>query len=80
MQPLLRNQERNAMTTLDSIERMYSLREVSQITGVKLPTLQRWVRTGVLTAARPGGGHALVTATAVRKLLGQQPECAQANP
>lgn len=45
---------------MEGIERHYRISEMSEITGVKVHTLRRWIKRGALKASRPGGKLLLV--------------------
>lgn len=50
----------------------YRIGEAAEMLGVRVETLRRWEREGMLTTKRTSGGQRLVPATEVARLLGER--------
>lgn len=59
---------------LNDLPDVCSTREVAQLLGVSLRTIQLWVDSGILEAWKTAGGHRRITRESVIRLLRQSPD------
>ncbi|HXJ65107.1 MAG TPA: helix-turn-helix domain-containing protein, partial [Actinomycetota bacterium] len=54
------------------MDESYRIGEAANVLGVRVETLRRWERDGKLTTTRTAGGHRVIPASEVARLLSER--------